>query len=113
MPLLGPRLTQSACEHSRLARSKVIPARELSSDESEQEASIDVVCECSRVRCTELIEVTRRQYEAVRSEPRRFIVVPRHEHTDTERVVERNSGFFVVEKLEHAAEIAVEHDPRS
>jgi hypothetical protein len=82
-------------------------------DESEQEASIEVVCECSRVLCTELIEVTRRQYESVRSDSRRFIVVPGHEHTDTERVVERNSGFFVIEKLEDAAEIAVEHDPRS
>lgn len=86
---------------------------ELSSDESEQEASIEVVCECSRVRCTELIEVTRRQYESVRSDPRRFIVVPGHEHTDTARVVERNSAFSVIEKLEGAAEIAVEHDPRS
>ena len=84
-----------------------------SADESEQEASIEFVCECSRADCTELIEVTRAEYEAVRSDPRRFIVVPGHEHTDTERVVERNSGFFVVEKLEHAAEIAVEHDPRS
>jgi hypothetical protein len=76
------------------------------SDYSVQEGSIDVVCECSRDRCTELLEVTRRQYEAVRSDLRRFIIVPGHEHTDTERVVERNSAFFVVEKLEDAAEIA-------
>jgi hypothetical protein len=82
-------------------------------DESEQEGSLRIVCECGRDDCTELIEVTRPQSESVRSDPRRFIVVPGHEHTDTERVVERNSGFFVVEKHEHAAEIAVEHDPRS
>jgi hypothetical protein len=82
-------------------------------DESEQEASFEVVCECGRDDCTELIEVTRPQYESVRSDPRRFIVRPGHEHTDIERVVERNSGFLVVEKLEHAAEIAVEEDPRS
>jgi hypothetical protein len=86
---------------------------ELSSDESEQEASLEVVCECGRNDCTELLEVTRAQYEAVRSDPRRFLVLPGHEHTDTARVVERNSGFSVIEKLERAAEIAVEHDPRS
>jgi len=86
---------------------------ELSSDESEQEASLDDVCECGRNDCTELLEVTRAQYEAVRSDPRRFLVLPGHEHTDTARVVERNSGFSVIEKLEGAAEIAVEHDPRS
>jgi hypothetical protein len=82
-------------------------------DESEQEASFEVVCECGRADCTELIEVTRAEYEAVRSDPRRFIVVPGHEHTDTARVVERNSAFSVIEKLERAAEIAVEQDPRS
>jgi len=89
---------------------------ELSSDladESEQEGSIEVVCECGRADCTELIEVTRAEYEAVRSDPRRFIVVPGHEHTDTARIVERNSAFSVIEKLERAAEIAVEQDPRS
>ena len=82
-------------------------------DESEQEASFKVVCECGRNDCTELLELTRAQYEAVRSDPRRFLVLPGHEHTDTARVVERNSGFSVIEKLEGAAEIAVEHDPRS
>ena len=89
---------------------------ELSSEwagESEQEGSVGIVCECGRADCTELIEVTRAEYEAVRGDPRRFLVLPGHEHTDTARVVERNSQFSVVEKLEHAGEIAVEHDPRS
>jgi hypothetical protein len=66
---------------------------ELSSDESEQEASLEVVCECGRNDCTELLEVTRAQYEAVRSDPRRFLVLPGHEHTDTARVVERTAAF--------------------
>jgi len=84
-----------------------------SADESEQEASIEFVCECSRADCTELIEMTLRQYESVRSDPRRFLVVPGHEHTDTARVLERDSGFSVIEKLGAAGEIAVERDPRS
>ena len=115
----GECMPMDAARDERRARNEALfrevneRIEELSSDESEQEASLEVVCECGRNDCTELLELTRAQYEAVRSEPRRFIVVPGHEHTDTERVVERNSGFFVVEKLEHAAEIAVEHDPRS
>ena len=84
-----------------------------SADESEQESSIEFVCECSRADCTELIEMTLRQYESVRSDPRRFLVVPGHEHTDTARVLERDSGFSVIEKLGAAGEIAVERDPRS
>jgi hypothetical protein len=81
--------------------------------ESGQDGSFEIVCECGKVDCAELIAVTRAEYEAVRSDPRHFLVLPGHEHTDTARLVERNSHFFVVEKLEHAAEIAVEHDPRS
>jgi hypothetical protein len=84
-----------------------------SAGENEQDESFEVVCECGMVDCTELIAVTRAEYEAVRRDPRRFLVLPGHEHTDTARVVERNSHFLVVEKLEQAAEIAVEHDPRS
>ena len=80
---------------------------------SEQDESFQVVCECSRADCAELIEVTRAQYEAVRSDPRRFLVVPGHEHTDTARVVERHGAFFVIEKLGEAGAIAVDHDPRS
>jgi hypothetical protein len=82
-------------------------------DEGEQEGSLGIVCECGRNDCIDLIEVTRAKYEAVRSDPRRFLVMPGHEHTDSARVVERNGGFSVIEKLEHAAEIAIEHDPRS
>jgi hypothetical protein len=82
-------------------------------DESEQDGSLGVVCECGRDGCTELIETTRAQYEAVRSDPRRFLVLPGHEHTDAAHIVERNSAFSVIEKLDGAAEIAVEHDPRS
>jgi hypothetical protein len=82
-------------------------------NESEQDESIQVVCECGRDACTELIEMTHAEYEAVRRDPRRFLVLPGHEHTDAARVVDRNGGFFVIEKLEEAAEIAIEHDPRS
>jgi hypothetical protein len=72
-----------------------------------------LVCECGMEQCVEQIEATVAEYEAVRANPRRFLVVPGHEHTDTARVIERNSGFFVVEKLGEAGEVAIEHDPRS
>jgi hypothetical protein len=70
-------------------------------------------CECARLGCTELIELTLHQYEHVRSNPRRFIVVPGHEHPDVEVVVERGPGYLVVEKLDQAGDKAVETDPRS
>jgi hypothetical protein len=80
---------------------------------SPQPDQINFVCECGKVDCTELLEATVAEYEAVRAHPRRFLVLPGHEHADTARVVERKRRFLVVEKLEEEGEIAIEHDPRS
>jgi hypothetical protein len=65
---------------------------ELSSDESEQEASLEVVCECGRNDCTELLEVTRAQYEAVRSDPPTLPRPPRaraHRYSTRRRAKQR------------------------
>jgi hypothetical protein len=74
---------------------------------------IEFVCECGRLDCLERVELTRGQYEAVRADPRRFVVVRGHEDPAIARTVERHGSFVVVEKLDDAAEVAVEHDPRS
>jgi hypothetical protein len=74
---------------------------------------IGVVCECGNLDCLERLELTRAAYEEVRSDPRCFVVVPGHEDMNIARVVGREEGYLVVEKIDEAAEIAVEHDPRS
>ena len=74
---------------------------------------IDFVCECGDLACLERLALTRTTYEQVRSDPRRFVVAPGHENARIERVVARGEGYFVVEKLEEAADVAIEHDPRS
>ena len=73
---------------------------------------IGFVCECGNEDCGETLEITQAQYESVRSDPRRFLVLPGHEDTDVARVVERHGHFLVVEKLDAAAAIAIEQDPR-
>jgi hypothetical protein len=74
---------------------------------------IGFVCECAREDCSEMVEVTRRQYEAVRSNPRRFLVLPGHEEVDIANVTERHSNYLVVEKTGEAAEVATKQDPRT
>jgi hypothetical protein len=74
---------------------------------------IELVCECGNLDCLERLELTRTTYEQVRSDPRRFVVAPGHEDTRIERVVARLAGYVVVEKVAEAAEVAIEHDPRS
>ena len=79
----------------------------------EEDSPTGFRCECARLGCNELIELTLHQYERVRSNPRRFILVPGHENLEVETVVERAPGYLVVEKLDQAGDRAVETDPRS
>jgi hypothetical protein len=71
------------------------------------------VCECSQGDCTETLQVTVKQYEAVRENPRRFLVLPGHEDLEVDRVVERHEDLLVVEKLPEVSEVAIDQDPRS
>jgi hypothetical protein len=86
-------------------------SRELTDREQPLER-LELVCECGREDCTEMLEATLAEYESVRANPRHFLVLPGHEHIETVRVIERTSRFLVVEKLEEEGEIAIEHDPR-
>jgi hypothetical protein len=71
------------------------------------------ICECGRMGCTRMIELTRAEYEAVRANPRRFALLAGHEMEDVETVVERHERYLVVEKNEDVeAEIVEDTDPR-
>ena len=70
-------------------------------------------CECARRGCSRLLELSREQYEAVRSNSRRFIVVPGHEEEAVETVVETHPDYIVVEKRGQAGRLADVTDPRA
>ena len=73
-----------------------------------------MVCECGDQTCIEHIDMTREEYERVRGSPVLFAILPGHELTDVEVVLETNERFSVVEKREgEPARIAREADPRS
>jgi hypothetical protein len=75
---------------------------------------LDLICECGRGECAERIEMPRARYEALRSDPLAFAVVPGHEQLEVEDVTEREVGFTVVRKRAPAAvEVARETDPRA
>jgi hypothetical protein len=72
------------------------------------------ICECGNPQCTEPVELSRAEYEAVRRHASRFAVLPDHENSATETVVERHGRYSVVETLAGgASRIARETDPRS
>lgn len=70
-------------------------------------------CECARLGCNLLVELTLAEYERVRADPRHFLMIPGHEVAELEVVVERNNGYVVVEKPDEAGEKAQDSDPRS
>jgi hypothetical protein len=83
----------------------------------EIEATINPVnfnCECGNGGCTDQIEMTLVEYEAVRADPTRFAVRRGHELREVERIVEEHPNYLIVAKQDPDAErVAVETDPRS
>jgi hypothetical protein len=71
------------------------------------------VCECGNLGCSETVELTIAEYEAVRSGFERFLVVPGHQIEEIEDVVEQHGSYLVVAKRDpRAAELAYAADDR-
>jgi hypothetical protein len=73
----------------------------------------EFLCECGDQLCVERVKLTVREYESVRDEPTQFVIRPGHSMPQIERIVIEHERYVVVVKLDDAAEIAVELDPRS
>ena len=75
----------------------------------------DWVCECASTECMKPVRLTLAEYEAVRSEPTHFFVLPSEEHLSlaVERVVHQTERYWIVEKIGAAAEVSEKLDPRS
>lgn len=72
----------------------------------------DYLCECSDTDCIDTIELDKEEYERARRRPTTFFVVPGHERSGVEKVVEEHERYVLVEKLV-AVETLVDEDPRS
>jgi hypothetical protein len=73
----------------------------------------DYVCECADPDCSERVPLTGPEYEAVRSDPRHFLIVPGHEIPEVETVVAGNERYSVVEKAPAVQTLIERTDPRS
>jgi len=104
-----------ALSTERLARNQAL-FREVNERITEIKSPVisfrELVCECSDPTCTKSLAVAMEEYEAVRSQPRWFLVARGHEMPEVERVVEDKDRFLVVEKTVETA-FMVESDPRS
>jgi hypothetical protein len=77
------------------------------------DALLQFVCECSDEGCSDAVELTLSEYEAVRAEPAHFLVAPGHVwEAGTEHPVRVGGRYVVVEKDGAAGHVAEQEDPR-
>ena len=69
-------------------------------------------CECARLDCNRLVELTPAEYERVRADPRRFVVFPGHERPEVESVIQVTPAYVVVAKRAEAGAVTEATDPR-
>ena len=76
------------------------------------EAPARYYCECASTSCHEQVLVRASEYDRVRADSHRFVIVPGHEIPDIERVVDRNDRYAVIEKKPEVNSITEATDPR-
>ena len=69
-------------------------------------------CECADPGCIAMMNLRLSEYEAVRSHPNKFAVLPGHVDPDVEEVVAEHERYVIVSKLGVGAEIAEKTYPR-
>jgi hypothetical protein len=77
------------------------------------ETAYEFLCECSDPQCTQRLTLRPSEYEHIRANGARFVVVPGHQEPEIEKVTEREPAHLVVEKDGRAGEIAAQLDPRA
>lgn len=80
--------------------------------ETDGDYQTEFICECSRGECIETISLTVEEYEAARSSPAVFVVLPAHQTSESEETLLTNERYALVEK-KMFAELAVTSDPRA
>jgi hypothetical protein len=68
-------------------------------------------CECARLGCNQLIDLSVAEYKRIRQHSRWFFVAVGHEAPEMEVVVENRDSYVVVEKVGQAGEVAERTDP--
>ena len=74
---------------------------------------IELVCECSDRACTRVLTMPFAEYEWLRQNPWRFVVLPGHEAPAVESVAEVHDGYAIVEKHSETHLQVESADPRS
>jgi hypothetical protein len=70
-------------------------------------------CECANADCTFRLTLPVAAYEAIRADPKQFVVLPLHYTPEVEELVVEEDTHWVVRKTGEAGEYVEALDPRS
>ena len=73
----------------------------------------DYFCECANVDYTFRVTLSPAQYEAIRADPKQFVVLPLHYTPEVENLVSQSESYWLVRKHGEAGEFVEKLDPRS
>ena len=77
------------------------------------EVPYEFVCECANADCTFRVAIPLRDYEAIRSDPKQFVVLPLHYTPEVEDLVAERDSYWLVRKSGDAGDYVEKLDPRS
>jgi hypothetical protein len=69
-------------------------------------------CECADQDCRQKVGLRKTDYEAVRSDPRHFLIAVGHDIPDVETVIEQHGDWAVIEKNPEVTQTVESLDPR-
>ncbi|MHB8658392.1 MAG: hypothetical protein ACYC91_10645 [Solirubrobacteraceae bacterium] len=104
--------TQDRIARNEAVRREVNEAIERGLEDERETQHVLFRCECALRDCSRTVAVTIAEYEEVREHSRRFVLASGHEILGAESVVDRRTGYIVVEKRDHAGVVAEASDPR-
>ena len=60
--------------------------------------TLEVFCECGRLRCADRLRIAVDAYDEVLASQGHFVVTTHHDHDASQRLLSRHHGFLVVER---------------
>lgn len=111
---LGPEAFGAEFADERVARNETVARRVNESIEDgrvNRDGLVGFICECGQLGCNAVVELSLREYESVRSQPRQFFIVAGHD-AGFDHELSRTSRYAVVAKQGRAGVIAELTDPR-
>ena len=78
----------------------------LDPQEADPQAPIAFLCECGQLGCTETVILSQGDYQAVRVDFERFLLIPGHQVPEVETVIEDHGHYVVAVKQGIAAQAA-------